>query len=61
MTSAEHFGELDVHLHQRLLHALHPTGLLGEQHFALACHRARNWHKPEHPGEMGSAQESPGS
>ncbi|MCY1297113.1 hypothetical protein D9M70_465400 [compost metagenome] len=32
---AEHLGELEVHLHQRFLHALHPTGLLDEQHLAL--------------------------
>ena len=38
----EHLRELDVHLNQRLLHALHPTGLLDEQHLALAGHRAND-------------------
>ncbi|SAL07413.1 hypothetical protein AWB78_08572 [Caballeronia calidae] len=38
----EHFGELQVHLHQRLLHAQHPTGLFGQQHLALAHHRAHH-------------------
>src|SRR5260370_7772014 len=38
----EHLGQLQVHLHQRLLHALHPVGLFGEQHFALTHHRAHH-------------------
>ena len=38
----EHLGELDIHLHKRLLHALHPAGLFGEQHVALAGYRAHN-------------------
>ena len=37
---AEHLSELDVHLHQCLLHALHPTGLIGQQHVALPGHGA---------------------
>ncbi len=40
----EHLGELNVHLHQRLLHPLYPTGLLGEQHLALTGHRAHDTH-----------------
>ncbi len=35
----EHLGELDVHLHQRLLHALDPTALLDQQHVTLTRHR----------------------
>jgi len=34
-------GELDVHLHQCLLHALHPAGLPGNQRLVLACHRTQ--------------------
>ena len=44
ITSLSTSVELDVHLHQRLLHALHPTGLLGQQHLALARHRAHHAH-----------------
>ena len=39
---AEHLSELDVHPHQRLLHALHPAGLLGHQHVALRRHRTHH-------------------
>ena len=28
--------QLDVHLHERLLHPLHPARLFAQQHFALA-------------------------
>lgn len=37
---ADHLGQLDVHLDERFLHALHPAGLLGEQNLALTRHRA---------------------
>jgi hypothetical protein len=37
----DHLGELDVHLHQCLLHALHPAGLPGHQRLALARHRTQ--------------------
>ena len=33
---ADHFGQLDVHLHQRLLHALGPADQLGQQQLTLA-------------------------
>ena len=36
----QHLGELEVHLHQRLLPALHPAGLFDDQYRALAGHRA---------------------
>ncbi|OBQ32587.1 MAG: hypothetical protein AN485_21100, partial [Anabaena sp. MDT14b] len=41
---ADHLGELDVHLHQCLLHALHPAGLARQQHLALARHGADHAH-----------------
>ena len=40
----EHFSELDIHLHQRLLHALHPAALLGDQKLTLALHRPQHKH-----------------
>jgi len=38
----QNLGQLDVHLHQRLMHALHPARLLGEQHLALTDHGAHH-------------------
>jgi len=35
---------LDVHLHQRLLHALYPAGLLGKQRVALASDGTHHAH-----------------
>jgi len=46
----EHFAKLDVHLHQRLLHALHPAGLLGDEHAALTGDRA-------HGADLGGGSE----
>jgi len=37
---ADYLGKLDIHLHQSLLHALHPTGLFRNQHLTLAGNRA---------------------
>ena len=38
----ENLGELDVHLHESLLHALHPTGLFSQQHLSLTGHSAHH-------------------
>jgi len=39
---SEYFSELEVHLDQCLLHALHPAALFGEQQLALTHHRVHH-------------------
>ena len=39
---SEYLGELEVHLHQRLLHALYPAALFGEQQLTLPHYRAHH-------------------